>query len=91
LGYKFREKKGKTKNKTPSQGPSSQFPLAPLIPLSYSCKKRIRKAKAQLELRLGTVVWDDEKYFHKYIKNKKRAKENLHPLLDVGGGYCHQG
>jgi len=45
----------------------------------------IRKAKAQLELRLATVVRDNKKYFYKCINNKKRAKESLHPLLDARG------
>ena len=30
-----------------------------------------------------TVVKDNRKCFYKYIKNKKRAKENLHSLLDA--------
>jgi len=45
----------------------------------------MREAKAQLELRLATVVRDNKKCFYKYINNKKRAKESLHPLLDVRG------
>jgi len=59
--------------------------------LIRSCREEIRKAKAQLELRLATVVRDNKKCFYKYINNKKRAKENLHPLLDVGGEYCQRG
>jgi len=47
-------------------------------------REEIRKAKAQLELRLAIVVRDDKKCFYKYINNKKRAKESLHPLLDAG-------
>jgi len=50
--------------------------------LVRSRREEIRKAKAQLELRLATVVRDNKKFFYKYINNKKRAKENLHPLLD---------
>ncbi|GAB0208240.1 mitochondrial enolase superfamily member 1 [Grus japonensis] len=53
--------------------------------LVRSCRGKIRKAKAQLELNLATVVRDNKKCFYKYINNKKRAKENLHPLLDVEG------
>jgi len=30
-------------------------------------------------------VRDNKKSFYKYIDNKKRAKENLYPLLDAGG------
>jgi len=47
--------------------------------LVRSCREEIRKAKAQLELRLATVVRDNKKCFYKYISNKKRAKEKLHP------------
>ncbi|KAK4816346.1 hypothetical protein QYF61_015660 [Mycteria americana] len=53
--------------------------------LVKSCREKIRKAKAQLELNLATAVRDNKKCFYKYINNKKRAKENLPPLLDAGG------
>ena len=43
----------------------------------------IRKAKALLELNLATKV--NNKYFYKYINSKRRARENLHPLLDTKG------
>ncbi|KAK4822047.1 hypothetical protein QYF61_008856 [Mycteria americana] len=46
---------------------------------------KIRRAKAQLELNLATAVKDNKKYFYKYFSNKRRAEENLHPLLDAGG------
>ena len=49
------------------------------------CREKIRRAKAQLELNLATAVKDNKKCFYKYISNKRRAKENLHPLLDAGG------
>ncbi|KAK4811177.1 hypothetical protein QYF61_019808 [Mycteria americana] len=49
------------------------------------CREKIRRAKAQLELNLATAVKDNKKCFYKYIHNKRRAKENLHPLLDAGG------
>jgi len=41
---------------------------------------------SSLELRLATVVRAKKPCFYKYINNKKRAKENLHPLLHGGGG-----
>ena len=53
--------------------------------LVRSCREEIRKAKAQVELRLATVVRDNKICFYKYMNNKKRAKETLHSLLDVGG------
>jgi len=46
--------------------------------------EEIRKSKAQIELRLAIVVRDKKKCFYKYLNHKKRAKENLHPLLDWG-------
>ncbi|KAK4828655.1 hypothetical protein QYF61_000303 [Mycteria americana] len=49
------------------------------------CREKIRRAKAQLELNLATAINDNKKCFYKYISNKRRAKENLHPLLDAGG------
>ncbi|KAK4828567.1 hypothetical protein QYF61_027657 [Mycteria americana] len=53
--------------------------------LVKSCREEIRKAKAQLELNLATVVRDNKKCFYNYVNNKKRPKENLPPLLDAGG------
>jgi len=52
--------------------------------LVRSCREEIRKAKAQLELILGTVVKHRKKCLYKYFNNQKRSKENLHPLLDSG-------
>jgi len=54
--------------------------------LVRSGREKMRKAEAQLELNLTAVVRDNKKCFYKYINNRKRAKENLHPLLDVWGG-----
>jgi len=53
--------------------------------LIRSCREEIRKAKVQLELRLATAVRNNKKCFYKRINNKKRAKENLHPLSDAEG------
>lgn len=47
------------------------------------CREQIRKAKALQELNLATKVKDSNKYFYKYINSKRRARENLHPLLDT--------
>ena len=48
-------------------------------------RKKVRKAKAQLELNLATKVKENNKYFCKYTNSKRRARENLHPLLDTKG------
>jgi len=49
------------------------------------CREKIRRAKAYLEINLATTIKDNKKCFYKHINNKRRAKDNLHPLLDVGG------
>ncbi|GAB0209753.1 hypothetical protein GRJ2_003441000 [Grus japonensis] len=38
------------------------------------CREKIRRAKAQLELNLATVIKDNKKCFYKYISNKRRTK-----------------
>lgn len=48
-----------------------------------SWREKITKAKAQLELDLGTAVKDNKNWFYKYINNIKRAKKNSHLLLAV--------
>ena len=53
--------------------------------LVRSCREEIRKAKAQLELNLATIVRYNKKCFYKYVNNKKRAKENIYPLFDTEG------
>ncbi|KAK4822026.1 hypothetical protein QYF61_006939 [Mycteria americana] len=49
------------------------------------CREKIRRAKTELELNLAAAVKDNKKYFFKYISSKRRAKENLQPLVDGGG------
>ncbi|KAK4832412.1 hypothetical protein QYF61_023091 [Mycteria americana] len=49
------------------------------------CRKKIRRAKAELELNLAAAIKDNKKNFFKYISSKRRAKENLQPLVDRGG------
>ncbi|KAK4806242.1 LOW QUALITY PROTEIN: hypothetical protein QYF61_013386 [Mycteria americana] len=48
-------------------------------------REKIRRAKVKLELNLATEVKDNKNSFYKYTHNKRRAKENLHPLLDARG------
>ena len=50
------------------------------------CRENIRKVKAQLELNFAIGVKENKGFFfYKYINSKRRAKENLHPLLDAAG------
>ena len=55
------------------------------------CREKIRRAKAQLELNLATAVKDNKECFYKYISNKRRAKENLHPFVGCGGIHSDKG
>ena len=49
------------------------------------CREKIRKAKAQLELSFATKAKENSKCFYKHINSKRKARENLHPLLDTEG------
>lgn len=49
------------------------------------CLHQTDAETTHLELNVATAVKDNKKCFYKYVSNKRRAKENLHPLLDVGG------
>jgi len=49
------------------------------------CKEKIRRAKAQLDLNLVTAIKGNKKCFCKYLSNKRMAKENMHPVLDMRG------
>ncbi|KAF1461414.1 hypothetical protein FQV21_0009482, partial [Spheniscus demersus] len=64
------------------QGQATQEDYKDVVRL---CREKIRRAKAQLELNLATAVKDNLKSFYKYINNKRRAKENLHPFLGSVG------
>lgn len=48
-------------------------------------REEIRRTKAQLELLSNQDCKDNKKGFYKYISNKRKVKENLHPLLGVEG------
>ncbi|KAK4810488.1 hypothetical protein QYF61_004268 [Mycteria americana] len=48
------------------------------------CREKTRRAKAELELSLAAAIKDNKKHFFKYISSKRRAKENLQPLVDGG-------
>jgi len=48
------------------------------------CREETRRDKAQLELNLAIAIKDSKKALYKYRHNKRRAKENLHPLWDSG-------
>ena len=43
---------------------------------------RLRRQKVK---RAKAAIKDNKNFFYRYISNKRRAKENLHPLLDADG------
>ena len=49
------------------------------------CRENIKRAKAQLELNLATVVKDNKKCFYKFINSNRMIRENLPRLLDAEG------
>lgn len=49
----------------------------------YCLKGRVRKAKAQLELKLAMDVEGRRKAFYKYTDNKRKANENVDPLCNL--------
>ncbi|RMB89636.1 hypothetical protein DUI87_33957 [Hirundo rustica rustica] len=50
-----------------------------------TCRKKIREAKSQFELRMATSVKDNKKCIYKYINAKRKGKTNFCSLLDKGG------
>ncbi|KFP95668.1 hypothetical protein N330_00935, partial [Leptosomus discolor] len=49
------------------------------------CRELIRRSDAQLEVNLPLEIKDNKKSSYKYINNKRKTRESLHPLLDAGG------
>ncbi|GAB0208399.1 mitochondrial enolase superfamily member 1 [Grus japonensis] len=47
----------------------------------HICREKTQKAKAQLELKLASVVSDKKKGFFTYLNNKRRSKENIGLIL----------
>ncbi|KAK4829953.1 hypothetical protein QYF61_008084 [Mycteria americana] len=49
------------------------------------CREKTRKAKAQLELKLASVVLDNKKGFFKYVNSRRRSEENIGQILVEDG------
>ena len=47
-----------------------------------ACREETRKAKPYLELNLARNVKDNKKAFFKYISSKRKARDNVGPLLN---------
>ena len=50
-----------------------------------ACRYATRKAKAHLELKLASDVKNNKKGFFKYISSKRKARDNVGPLLNKVG------
>jgi len=50
-----------------------------------ACRDATRKAKAHLELNLARDVKDNKKGFFNYISSKRKARDNVGPLLNEVG------
>ncbi|KAK4823990.1 hypothetical protein QYF61_009115 [Mycteria americana] len=48
-------------------------------------QEKTQIAKAQLQLKLASVVSDNKKGFFKYVNSKRRSKENIGPILVEDG------
>uniref|UniRef100_K7F0W4 Reverse transcriptase domain-containing protein n=1 Tax=Pelodiscus sinensis TaxID=13735 RepID=K7F0W4_PELSI len=53
--------------------------------IARECRGVIRKAKAQMELRLAKDVKDNKKGFYRHVNKKKVIREGVQPLMDEGG------
>ena len=50
-----------------------------------TCRRGIRKAKAQAELNLARDVKNNRKTFYGYLVQKRQVKESVPPLVNVKG------
>ena len=50
-----------------------------------ACRDATRKAKAHLELQLASDVKNNKKGFFNYISSKRKARDNVGPLLNEVG------
>ncbi|KAK4828514.1 hypothetical protein QYF61_026936 [Mycteria americana] len=53
--------------------------------LWFTCSEKTQKTKAQLELKLASVVSDKKKGFFNYVNSKRRSKENIGLILVEDG------
>ena len=49
------------------------------------CRDATRKVKAHLELNLAKEIKNNKKGFIKYVNSKRKARENVGPILSEGG------
>uniref|UniRef100_K7EXP3 Endonuclease/exonuclease/phosphatase domain-containing protein n=1 Tax=Pelodiscus sinensis TaxID=13735 RepID=K7EXP3_PELSI len=52
---------------------------------TQECRGKIRKSKPQNELQLATGIKGNKKSFYKYIRNKRKTKDRVGPLVSEEG------
>ncbi|XP_050791465.1 uncharacterized protein LOC127040991 [Gopherus flavomarginatus] len=53
--------------------------------ITQECRGKIRKAKAQNELKLAMGIKGNKKTFYQYIRSKRKTKDRVGPLLNEDG------
>ena len=53
--------------------------------IARACRDAVRKAKAQLKLKLAVDVTNNKKGFFRYVSHKQKKKENIGPVLNGKG------
>ncbi|KAK4807158.1 hypothetical protein QYF61_024278 [Mycteria americana] len=60
----------------------SQIAIKDYKNLARACRDAVRKAMAQLELKLARAVKNNKKGFFRYVSSKQKHKEDIGPLLN---------
>ncbi|GAB0209387.1 mitochondrial enolase superfamily member 1 [Grus japonensis] len=64
---------------------SGQLPIENYKGIARACRDAVRKAKAQLKLKLARDVKNYKKGFFRYVNNRRKQKNNIGPLLNRRG------
>ncbi|KAK4826132.1 hypothetical protein QYF61_005284 [Mycteria americana] len=75
----------RTKREAYQRWKSRRIPVENYKGIVRPCRDAVRKAKAQLELKLARDVKNYKKGFFRYINNKQKQKENIGLLLNRRG------
>ncbi|GAB0179274.1 mitochondrial enolase superfamily member 1 [Grus japonensis] len=62
-----------------------RIPIENYKGIARACRDAVRKAKAQLKLKLARDVKNYKKGFFRYVNNKQKEKENTGPRLNRRG------
>ncbi|GAB0206364.1 mitochondrial enolase superfamily member 1 [Grus japonensis] len=72
----------KTKREAYQRWKIVRIPVENYKGIARACRDAVRKARAQLELKLARDVKNYKKGFFRYVNNKQKQKENIGPLLN---------